>query len=147
MNPMIVIATPDEEKLIQGNSDDVFITGVGPLNVIEALKDVPRETPIFNIGYAGSNRIPIGTRCRIGRVSAYHPHADFRDFHYLLSGDVPCFTSSDFVTSAKGIEEKCVFDMELAYILALGFTNVTAEKIVSDNLSMEEYEKCLKRQP
>lgn len=34
--------------------------------------------------------------------------------------------------------------MELAYILALGFKNVTAEKVVSDNLSLDEFNKSTK---
>lgn len=140
---MVIVATHDEVALVPAG-ELYFLTGVGGLAVIEALKHLKRDTPIFNIGYAGSNCIPIGTRCRIGRVQAYHPAADFRDYEYMLDGDVPCYTAGDFVT-ATDIKEPCVFDMELAYILALGFTNVTAEKIVSDNLSMEEYEACLKK--
>ena len=140
---MVIIATHEEAALVPAG-EPFFLTGVGGLCIIEAIKDLPRDTPIFNIGYAGSNCIPAGTRCRIGRVRAYHPVADFRDYEYILDGDVPCYTAGDFVT-ATDIKEPCVFDMELAYILALGFTNVTAEKIVSDNLSVEEYESCLKK--
>ena len=33
----------------------------------------------------------------------------------------------------------CVFDMELAYIAALGFENLCSIKIVSDNLSLHTY--------
>lgn len=142
---MVVIATPDELALLNGHKDETILcTGVGPLNVIKALRDLPRDTPIHNVGYAGSSRIPVGTRCRIGAVRAWHPVADFIDECYHLDGGVLCWTSADFVTSAD-VREACVFDMELAYILALGFTNVTAEKIVSDRLSMEEYEECLRK--
>ena len=34
--------------------------------------------------------------------------------------------------------------MELAYICALGFKNVEAIKIVSDNLSLKQYDKNVK---
>lgn len=143
---MIVIAMPDELRLVQGHEDEIIAcTGVGALNVIEALRGIPKDTPIYNVGYAGSNCIPKGTRCRIGTVRMHHPTAEFIDRVYQLPGDTACFTSCDFVTHTA-IQEPCVFDMELAYILALGFTNVTAEKIVSDNLSMEEFEECRKKQ-
>ncbi len=141
---MIVIATRDELELVRNAREPVIITGVGALNIITTLRDFPRSTPIHNVGYAGSNKLPIGARCRIGKVKAYHPSACFEDREYVLDGSIPCYTAGDFVTSAD-IDEPCVFDMELAYILALGFYNVTAEKIVSDNLSMEEYEECLRK--
>ena len=138
---MIVVAMPEELELVNGTVEHpVIVTGIGGLNVIEALQNLPREIPIYNVGYAGSNCIPKGTRCKIGAVRSYHPEATFEESSFVLSGDTPCYTSSDFVTWTD-IKEPCVFDMELAYILALGFTNVYAEKIVSDNLSVGEYEK------
>ena len=50
---------------------------------------------------------------------------------------VSCYTSNDFVleTDKKG----CVFDMELAFIAALGFKDLVAFKYVSDNLDLQEY--------
>lgn len=139
---MIVVAMPEEVKLAGETDEPILVTGVGAINVIEALRSIPKETPICNIGYAGSNIIPVGTRCVIGRVASYHPNADFTDKGYHLDGDVTCFTSSDFVFQTD-IKSPCVFDMELAYILALGFKNVTAIKIVSDNLSKERFVQCL----
>ncbi len=55
---------------------------------------------------------------------------------------VKCLTGTDFVleSNTKG----CVFDMELAYIKALGFENVIAYKYVSDNLDLQEYREKLK---
>lgn len=38
-------------------------------------------------------------------------------------------------------KENNVFDMELAFIMAMGFKNVKSEKIVSDNLNLKEFEK------
>lgn len=141
---MIVVAMREELSLIGDTNEPILVTGEGALNVISALLNIPRETPIRNIGYAGSNNIPIGTRCEIGTVTMYHPVAVFSDRYYHLKGDTICFTSSDFVTRTD-ITTPCVFDMELAYILAMGFMNVTAEKVVSDNLSKEEFDECLKR--
>ena len=141
---MIVIAEKEELCLVEDKKEPILITGAGALNVMTALRNIPRDTPIVNIGYAGSNTIPIGTKCHIGKVAVTHPNAKFQDKTYSLDGDTPCYSAADFVT-ATDIERPCVFDMELAYILALGFTNVTAEKVVSDNLSLREYEECLKK--
>ena len=143
---MIVVAMPEEVKLVEETGEPILITGVGAINVIEALQSFPRGTPIRNVGYAGSNVIPVGTRCRIGKVASYHPNADFIDKGYILDGDVTCLTASDFVL-ATDIKIPCVFDMELAFILALGFQNVTSIKIVSDNLSKEGFKKCMTEIP
>lgn len=141
---MIVVAMPEEVALAGRTKEPIMVTGEGALNVMSALRNIPRDTPIHNIGYAGGNMIPIGTRCRIGNVTMYHPVAVFDDRSYTLDGNVNCYTSSDFVTRTN-IKTPCVFDMELAFILAMGFMNVTAEKIVSDNLSKEEFDSCLKK--
>lgn len=142
---MIVVAMETEKRLADLSKDNsIMVTGVGGINVIKSLWKVDRNIPIHNVGYAGSNCIPKGTRVRIGKVKHYHPNVDFVEPIFGLDGDVPCYTSDDFVLKTE-IKEPCVFDMELAYILALGFTNVTAEKIISDNLNEEEFEQCLKK--
>lgn len=143
---MIVLAMREELKLVPEDlaGEPVLIIGPGAVNVIRALKDVPRAEKIYNFGYVGSNVLPVGTRCRIGKVAMYHPTARINDRTFMLNGDVPCYTAGDFVTHTE-ITEPCVFDMELAVILALGFANVTSLKIVSDNLSTKEFEECLKK--
>lgn len=143
MKRLVVVATENEKKLIC--APNIIVTGVGALNVISALKDVDRLTPIYNFGYAGSNVLPVKTRVNVGSVRLYHPNVEYDEPCYDLDGDVPCFTSNDFVTKTD-IKEPCVFDMELAFILALGFKNVVSVKIVSDNLCLEEYERCLEKQ-
>lgn len=135
---LVIVATNGESRLTDEHAG--LVTGIGALNVIRNLAPIDRDTPILNVGYAGSNSIPVGTRVRIGRVSSYHPNVEFDEPAYQLDGDVPCYTSSDFVTHTD-IDEPCVFDMELAYILAMGFTDVVSEKVISDNLSVREYEK------
>ena len=48
-----------------------------------------------------------------------------------------CYSNTDFVLQSD--YKDCVFDMELAYIAAMGFTQLSALKIVSDNLSLHTY--------
>lgn len=143
---MIVVATEEEKRLAQKEFpfDNIVVTGVGGLNVIKRLQYYSRETPIINYGYAGSNSLPIGTKVTVGRCRLYHPSVEYREPIYTLGGNVDCYTSNDFVTSTE-IKDPAVFDMELAYILALGFLNVQSIKIISDNLSLEQYEEEIKK--
>lgn len=141
---MIVVAMPEEITLIDKINEPIIVTGVGAINVIKSLINIDRSTPILNIGYAGSNTISIGKRVLIGKVDLYHPNVQYAEHGFHLSGNIHCYTSSDFVTETK-IEEPCVFDMELAYILAMGFTNVSSIKVVSDNLSKDEFDGCLEK--
>lgn len=145
---LIVIAEKEELKLVDelGYEDyPVLITGVGGANVVRALKNFPRDTEILNIGYAGSNNLPIGTKVVVGSCNTYNEIAKFYEKTPALDlieeskifVRCPCYTSTDFVTHTNK-KESCVFDMELAFICAL-FDNVSAIKVVSDNLDIKEY--------
>lgn len=145
---LIVIAEKEELKLVDelGYGDyPVLITGVGGANVVRALKNFPRDTEILNIGYAGSNNLPIGTKVVVGSCNTYNEIAKFYEKTPALDlieeskifVRCPCYTSADFVTHTNK-KESCVFDMELAFICAL-FDNVSAIKVVSDNLNIKEY--------
>lgn len=143
---IVVVATDEEYKLAQKRFKRARIikTGVGGINVVRTLKRLPKWLKIMNFGYVGSNNIPVGTEVDIKMARLYHPNVRYIEPRFKLSGDhwgnsVVCFTSNDFVTETK-IQEPVVFDMELAYILALGFKNVRSIKIVSDNLSLKDYE-------
>ena len=94
---MIVVATKAEYERFKSVVEETIITGVGYANVYKALVDVPRDTPITNIGYAGSNNIPKGTTCYIGECRHYHPNVEFDEEIYRLSGNYTCYTSDDFV--------------------------------------------------
>jgi hypothetical protein len=48
-----------------------------------------------------------------------------------------CYTNTDFVLASD--YKDCVFDMELAFVAALGFTRLHSLKYVSDNLSLHTY--------
>lgn len=142
---MIVVATEEEYILAKKRFKHHLIikTGVGGINVIRKLKHLPKGLKIINFGYVGSNVIPIGTEIRVGECKLYHPNVEYQEPTYKLDGDIICYTSNDFVLKTD-IKDQCVFDMELAYIMALGFKNVTSIKIVSDNLSLKDYEENIK---
>ena len=157
MKKLVVIAEKEELKLVEElgyGGGQVLITGVGAMNVINALKDLPKDMTIVNIGYAGSKDLEPGKYYAIDSVSMYHPNVNYPEkevclgMHYTVAYEneerfnanekiVSCYTSNDFVleTDKKG----CVFDMELAFIAALGFENLVAVKYVSDNLDLQEY--------
>lgn len=143
---MIVVATEKEYEIAKErfHKEPIIKTGVGGLNVIQTLKDISKDTPILNFGYVGSNVIPVGTEIEVGKCKLYHPKVEYDEPEYVLpEGDILCYTSNDFVLQTD-ITEPVVFDMELAYILALGFNNVKSTKIVSDTLNLDEYEQNIK---
>ena len=149
---LVVIAEKEELKLVEelGLQDEpIIITGVGAMNVLYALKNIPKDEYIFNVGYCGSNNIEIGKKVAVSTVNTLHEDADFREppkccYVQTQNYDViaPCYTSTDFVTKTK-IKDDCVFDMELAFICSL-FDKVWAIKVVSDKLNKEQYEENIK---
>lgn len=149
---MIVIAENGERELAEKYfpGQEILVTGVGALNIMKSLRNLPTDTPIINIGYVGSANYEIGSLVEIGEVKLCHPNVSYPEPEiHLTPGladeygievahkNVPIFTNVDFVLSSK--EHDCVFDMELAFICGMGFTNVRALKIVSDNLSLHQY--------
>lgn len=155
MKKLVVIAEAEEMKLVKelGYSHrPVLITGVGALNVIEALKDIPRDTEIVNIGYAGSKDLEPGKYYAVDKVGLYHPNVDYKEPLYEIGyigwldentilRPTKCLTGCDFVLQSD--EKNCLFDMELAYIRALGFEKLIAYKYVSDNLDLQEHRKTI----
>ena len=145
---IVVIASENERKLVEEfgyAKHPIMVTGVGGVNVIRALKNLPKDEEIVNIGYAGSNHLPLGQKVVVGRSTLLHELIEYKE-EIEKTIDFPkhktiCYTSTDFVTKTN-IEDPCVFDMELAYICAM-FDKVKAIKVVSDNLDIHEYEKCV----
>ena len=145
---IIVIASENERKLVSELGYEKFpviVTGIGGINVIRALKDIPKNEQIVNIGFCGSNHLPIGKKVLVGQSVLLHELFQYEE-EMCRTIDFPkskviCYTSTDFVTQTK-IEKPCVFDMELAYICAM-FDNVKAIKVVSDNLDLHTYEQCI----
>lgn len=141
-NTLIVVATKEEIALVDKYAPEEFkgapiiITGVGGLNVYQALATVRRNTKIFNVGFAGSIHFPVGEARVIGKSALYHQACDYTSPEYTLSGNTLCLTSTDFIAHRTKV---CVQDMELAFIMAMGFEDVTSIKIVSDKHNHEEY--------
>ena len=123
---------------------ECILMGVGAGNVIKTCSSLPEGTRVINVGYAGSNVLPIGT---VTTVSASHRlvngHYNFTDHAnpLVLSPEgVPCYTNNDFVTESDKTEPT-LFDMELNYIAAFSprLELLFSIKIVSDNLSIDVF--------
>lgn len=142
MNQLIVVAESKERRMAEEMMPGIPILecGIGALNIMQKLRSVPLDTEIINIGYAGSANYAIGTRVEVGECHLYHPNVDYPEPVFHLAGDTRCFTSTDFILQSK--ETDCVFDMELAFICAMGFQKVRSIKIVSDNLSLHQYHQA-----
>lgn len=143
----VVVAEENERQLAEQYFPNcpVIVTGVGAINVFRSLQSVPRQTELINIGYAGSADFPIGSLVEVSEVRLCHPNVTYAEPKLeLLPLNLPntlktkiCYSNCDFVLQSK--ETDCVFDMELAFIAAMGFENLHALKIVSDNLSLHQY--------
>ena len=125
---------------------ELIFTGVGAINIIRSLQHLDRDAELINIGYAGSANFDLGTWVEVTEVRLNHPNVTYPEPELKISNQqstinnvkqAPCFTSIDFVLASD--YKDCVFDMELAFIAALGFTNLHSYKYVSDNLSLHAY--------
>lgn len=124
----------------------ILYTGVGAINILRSLRSLDLDTPLVNIGYAGSANFDIGTWVQVNEVRLNHPNVTYPEPELHLPMDerqIPnvkqaiCYTNTDFVLQSD--YRDCVFDMELAFIAALGFRHLTSLKYVSDNLSLHAY--------
>lgn len=125
---------------------DLIITGVGAVNVIQILHQLPKDSIVLNIGYAGSANYEVGSVKQVSEVRLNHPNCKYPEpvlmldtlpETYIQADPTICYSGADFVLQSD--YQDCVFDMELAYIAAFGFDKVYALKIVSDNLSLHDY--------
>lgn len=137
-------------RMADGTLWEVIVTGVGALNVMKTLRDIPLDANLINIGYAGSANYEIGSAVMVNEVRLNHPCVSYPEptLHlsplpevYLVAPTHTlssiCYSNTDFVLQSDYTD--CVFDMELAYIAGLGFEHLSALKIVSDNLSLHTY--------
>ena len=156
MERYLVVAEKCELKLgyaLSQMTRKVIVTGPGFVNVIQALKDIPRNSDILNVGYCGGYGFEIGDCLWIRSARQLHHRALFDEKVFKLdtmeyfcrpSREADCYTSSDFVQNIDGLVAPCVVDMELAAICALGFSKVSAIKYVSDNLNYNQYQETQK---
>lgn len=142
MSQYIVVATAEEIRILDMLPKlprlPIIVTGVGGTNVVSALDRLDRDSEIINVGYAGSVDLTKGEIYQV-RESRLHHRVPFLEKTFILpQGKVPCLTSTDFVTEGPtGV----LFDMELAFICAMGFKSVVAYKMVSDHCNLEEYDE------
>ena len=129
----------------------VIYTGVGAINIIQSLQAIDREAELINIGYAGSANFDLGTWVEVTEVRLNHPNVTYPEPKLMLIDETlgvelpldhetrraVCYTNTDFVLASD--YKDCVFDMELAFIAALGFKHLHSLKYVSDNLSLHSY--------
>lgn len=147
MRRIVAVATPKEMRLVKGilkadDYDAVVITGVGGTNVVRTLRSYPQDTHIINIGFAGSATIPKGTAVKVKQTSLFHKNCDYEEPVMRIANEgVHCYTSCDFVGDKTA--ENSVFDMELAFIAALGFLKVDSIKVISDSINYKEYQETL----
>ena len=125
---------------------ELLYTGVGAINIIRSLQNLDREAELYNIGYAGSANFDLGTWVEVTEVRLNHPNVTYEEPELKISNvqypistvkQAICFTNTDFVLASD--YKDCVFDMELAFIAALGFKHLHSLKYVSDNLSLHAY--------
>ena len=121
-------------------------TGVGAINIIKSLQHLDREAEVYNIGYAGSANFDLGTWVEVTEVRLNHPNVTYKEPELKIKNSklkiqncrqAVCYSNCDFVLASE--YKDCVFDMELAFIAALGFKNLHSLKYVSDNLSLHAY--------
>ncbi|MBO7456361.1 MAG: hypothetical protein J6T71_00890 [Paludibacteraceae bacterium] len=128
----------------------LIFSGVGAINIIRSLQNLDRKAEIYNIGYAGSSNFDLGTWVEVTEVRLNHPNVTYPEPELKLdqlqctkgNGQIKqaiCYSNCDFVLQSD--YKDCVFDMELAFIAALGFKRLHSLKYVSDNLSLHAYHK------
>ena len=152
----IIMAEKGEHALLENARETLGLdlpdaqlvyTGVGAINIIRSLQDLDREAELYNIGYAGSANFDLGTWVEVTEVRLNHPNVtyeepvlkiqEFEDSRIQNARKAVCYTNTDFVLASDYTD--CVFDMELAFIAALGFKHLHSLKCVSDNLSLRKY--------
>ena len=93
---------------------------------------------------ATSANFDLGTWVEVTEVRLNHPNVTYEEPQLTLCtrDDIRCtkavcYSNCDFVLASE--YRDCVFDMELAFIAALGFRHLHSLKYVSDNLSLHSY--------
>ena len=148
---MILVATTEEFHLAKEHIHGYTIVqmGVGASNVIRTISNAPLDKnncQFINIGFAGSNTLPVGTVTEVSQTfRLLDGKVEFEDplnGQRLCDHGFPCYTSNNFVTENTA-EGPVLYDMELNYIAAFPITLIGAVKIVSDNLDVCEYENTV----
>ena len=156
MAKIILMAEEGERSLLEKAQQELGLdlsgttlvyTGVGAINVLRNVQSLDREADIYNIGYAGSANFDLGTWVEVTEVRLNHPNVTYKEPALALTPidalqeremtRAICYSNCDFVLASD--YKDCVFDMELAFMAALGFKHLHSLKYVSDNLSLHAY--------
>lgn len=155
MKKYILMAEEGERQLLTDlglclEDYELIFTGVGAFNILKTCRDLDKDAEVLNVGYAGSSNFEVGTWVEVTEVRLNHPNVKYDEPTYRLIKDegqlmfddsqytrAVCYSNCDFVLQSS--YKDCVFDMELAFIVGLGFKNVRSLKYVSDNLSLHAY--------
>ena len=70
--------------MADGSIWDIIVTGVGAINVMKTLRDLPRNAQIINIGYAGSANYEIGSVVCVREARLNHPCVTYPEPQLLL---------------------------------------------------------------
>lgn len=141
---LIFCAEMEEAKHIRCNDAFTIVTGVGYSNVMKALPrfNLKSDDKIINIGYAGSNKYPVGSVVGVNKsrklVQTYIKERGI-NLEPLLPADV-CYTADNFINKKQKNVIPLV-DMEL-YYLAFIFPHLQSIKIVSDNFNLKEHRQA-----
>lgn len=149
---------------------DVWITGIGAPNIIRAISliDISNYNEVYNIGYCGTNmtNFKVGDLVQVKearhldfKLPDYEPTEipnresevlSFRDYELPLE---VCFSSNRFVTNEhlqyiwnNGPMTIGLYDMEVAILFDIFkpyLIPLTSIKVVSDNLSSEQFDESL----
>ena len=132
MSVLVVVAEAEEIRLIPRAYKQlpVLVAGVGARAFDTLLNLSPKVDAIINVGYCGSKDLPIGT-------VVHEPECVSTDDFF---GDDEDLSKPEY----KGV----VFDMEADWIKKWCDKNnvgLRMIKVVSDNLSYEQYKKTFNR--
>lgn len=140
---VILCAEEEEAKHINHPKAKVIVTGVGVVNIIKNLPKIPPKAKIINVGYAGSNKYPVGSVISVSKVERFYKPTIISESIINLTpcyiNDF-CYTCDDFINTSIDIEIPLV-DMEL-YYLAARYPNIESIKIVSDNLNLNKHREA-----
>ena len=144
---MLIVICAEEEEAKHINChrvDKVIVTGVGVINIIKNLAgELPPKAKIINIGYAGSNKYPVGSVISVSKVERFYKPSIINEGCINLTPcyvDDFCYTCDDFLNEQVDFEIPLI-DMEL-YYLAARYPNIESIKIVSDNLNLTEHREA-----
>lgn len=130
------------------------ITGVGGANVVASMQGIPRDCRVINVGFCASSAFAIGDALGVSTCEYFMPKSGIKLVGHgihpvgiyglpLVNKGALCCTVGDFLTEKPtDAAPLTVYDMELAFIRALGFHEVSAIKIVSDNFNFEQYQQA-----